>query len=181
MAMWIRILIGVGIGLLVGSLMGYFGKCNSGTCPLTANPWRGAFFGAFIGAMMAFMTATNGCPGRNSTADDANIVHLKTRAEFQAQVLEADKPVLVDFYADWCDPCKRVAPIISQLVGEYEGRAEFRKVDGDQAGQLMKEYGVNAYPTVLIFNGGKVVKKIVGAQNISVYRATLDATITEAK
>jgi len=74
-----------------------------------------------------------------------------------------------------------MAPTISQLAGEYEDRAEFRKVDGDQAGELMKEYGINAYPTVLIFNGGKVVKKFVGAQNISVYRASLDAIMTGTK
>ncbi|MCD4823601.1 MAG: thioredoxin [Phycisphaerae bacterium] len=179
--MWIRVLIGVGIGMLAGSLAGYFGKCNSGTCPLTANPWRGAFFGAFIGVAVALMTTTAGCSGKSSASANANIVQLKTKAEFKTQVLEADKPVLVDFYANWCGPCKRLAPTINQLAGEYENRAEFRKVDGDQAGELMKEYGIRGYPTVLIFKDGKVVKKFVGAHNISVYRAALDAIITITK
>jgi thioredoxin 1 len=178
--MWTRALIGAGVGLLGGGVLGYFGKCTGGACPLTANPLRGGVFGMFIGAALAMAISTTGCHSQKQTAPDRS-THVTTVQQFDAQVLKVDKPVLVDFYATWCPPCKKLAPIINNLAGEYEGRANFVKVDGDKSRDLMSKYGVKVYPTVLIFSGGKPVKKIIGLRGAAEYRAALDAAITSEK
>ena len=180
MTMLIRLLIGAGIGLLGGGALGYFGKCTSGACPLTANPLRGALVGMFFGAMLAMVISTTGCRPQKQTAPDRS-THVTTAQQFDAHVLKADKPVLVDFYATWCAPCKPLAPIINDLAGEYEGRANFVKVDGDKSRDLISQYGVRGYPTVVIFSGGKPVKKLVGLRGAAEYRSALDAAIAGAK
>lgn len=185
--MWTRALIGAGAGLLGGGALGYFGKCAGGACPLTANPLRGGVLGMFIGAALAMAISTAGCqkepvgPGGSPARAGRPIAQVTTTQEFNAQVLQADKPVLVDFYATWCAPCKPLALILHNLSGEYEGRANFVKVDGDKSRDLMSKYGIEAYPTVLIFSGGKPVKKIVGLHGAGDYRAALDAAITGGK
>ena len=188
MAMWIRALIGAGAGLLGGGALGYFGKCTSGACPLTANPLRGALVGMFFGALLAMAISTAGCRKEKAKGPETSAAHaggriaqVTTTQEFNGRVLQADKPVLVDFYATWCGPCKRLAPIIAGLADEYKGRAQFVKVDGDQSRQLISEYGVRAYPTVVIFSGGKPVKRLIGLRGAGDYRAALDAAITNTK
>ncbi len=180
MTMWTRALIGAGAGLLGGAVVGYLGKCTGGACPLTANPLRGGVFGMFIGAALAMAISTAGCQKGQTRGPDRS-TQVTTTQEFSGHVLQADKPVLVDFYATWCPPCKKLAPIINELAGEYEGRANFVKVDGDKSRDLMSEYGVKVYPTVLIFSGGKPVKKILGLRGAGEYRAALNAAIAGAK
>jgi len=186
--MWIRALIGAGAGLLGGGALGYFGKCTSGACPLTANPLRGALVGMFFGALLAMAISTTGCrkekaKGAETPAPRAGgrIAKVTTPQEFNARVLKADKPVLVDFYANWCGPCKPLARIIEQLAGEYKGRAQFVKVDADKSRQLISEHAIRAYPTVVIFSGGKPVKRLIGLRGAGAYRAALDAAITNTK
>ncbi len=181
MTMWTRALIGAGVGLLGGGALGYFGKCTGGACPLTANPLRGCVFGMFIGAALAMAISTAGCQKEQTTKGPDRSTHVTTTGEFDRHVLQAAKPVLVDFYATWCAPCKKLAPIINELAGEYEGRANFVKVDGDKSRDLMSQYGIKAYPTVLIFSGGKPVKKIIGLRGAGDYRAALDAAMTSGK
>lgn len=96
-----------------------------------------------------------------------------TDATFQKEVLESDVPVLVDFYADWCGPCKMIAPSVEQLATEYEGKAKVLKLDVDANGQTAQNYRVMSIPTLLVFKGGKVVDTIVGA----VPKATLAGKI----
>lgn len=86
-----------------------------------------------------------------------------TTANFEKEVLEADTPVLVDFYADWCGPCKMMAPIVDQLAGEYDGRIKVGKCNIDEEDGLARMYRVMSIPTMKIFVKGEVAATIVGA------------------
>ena len=86
-----------------------------------------------------------------------------TDGNFQVEVLESDKPVLVDFFADWCGPCKYIGAAVEELAGEYQGLAKVTKLDVDNNPVVSSRYGVRNIPTLLIFKNGEVVDKIVGA------------------
>lgn len=86
-----------------------------------------------------------------------------TDDNFESEVLQSDKPVLVDFWAAWCGPCRMVGPIVEELVGEYDGRAKVCKLDVDAAQKTAQAYGIRSIPTLLIFNGGKVADQVIGA------------------
>jgi thioredoxin 1 len=86
-----------------------------------------------------------------------------TDENFSTEVLQSDKPVLVDFWAVWCGPCKMIAPFVEELAGELEGKAKVGKLDVDNNQESAIKYGVRSIPTVLIFKGGKVVDTIIGA------------------
>lgn len=85
-------------------------------------------------------------------------------AEFQAQVLQSTVPVLVDFFAVWCGPCKMMAPIVDQLAHDFAGKVKFVQVDIDQSPRLAEEYGVQGVPTFILFKGGQVAGKMTGAR-----------------
>ena len=82
---------------------------------------------------------------------------------FESEVLQSDKPVLVDFTATWCGPCRMVSPLVDQLAGEYEGRAKVAKVDVDECPATARRYSIRGVPTIMVLKGGEVVNKIVGA------------------
>ena len=86
-----------------------------------------------------------------------------TDANFQKEVLESDVPVLVDFYADWCGPCKMMSPIISELADEYQGSVKVGKLNIDESSSAAGQYRVMSIPTMLIFKDGAVVDTMVGA------------------
>ena len=85
-------------------------------------------------------------------------------ADFKAKVLEADKPVLVDFFATWCGPCKMMAPVIEEVADEKAGSAYVYKLDVDQAQDIAAEYRVMSIPTLMLFEGGEAKKTVIGAQ-----------------
>lgn len=86
-----------------------------------------------------------------------------TDQNFNAEVLQSDKPVMIDFWAVWCGPCKMIAPFIEELAGEFEDKAKVGKLDVDNNQETAIKYGVRSIPTVLIFKGGKVIDTIIGA------------------
>ena len=87
-----------------------------------------------------------------------------TAADFQSKVLGADKPVLVDFFATWCGPCKMMAPIIDEIAAEKAGSAYVYKLDVDEAQEIAMQYGVMSIPTLILFENGQAKQKVIGAQ-----------------
>ncbi len=86
-----------------------------------------------------------------------------TDENFNEEVLKSDKPVLIDFWATWCGPCKMIAPIVEELVDEYDGKAKIGKLDVDNNQQTAIKFGVRSIPTILIFKDGKLKETIIGA------------------
>ena len=100
-----------------------------------------------------------------------------TDDNFETEVLKSEIPVLIDFWAEWCGPCRMVAPIVSELSGEYEGKAVIGKVNVDDNREVAAQYGIRNIPTILFFKDGKVVDKIVGASAKSAFTEKLDALV----
>ncbi len=88
---------------------------------------------------------------------------LLTEANFQSEVIDSDQPVLVDFWAEWCGPCKMIGPVIDQVATDLEGQAKVGKVNVDDARELAAKYGVRSIPLLLFFKNGEVKDQIVGA------------------
>ena len=102
-----------------------------------------------------------------------------TDQSFEADVLKSETPVLVDFWAEWCAPCRMIAPIVEELSTEYDGKIKFMKMDVDANGNTPMAFGIRGIPTLIIFKGGKPVEQVVGAVPKSVLKRRLDAALTK--
>lgn len=100
-----------------------------------------------------------------------------TDSNFEETVLNSSKPVLVDFWAAWCGPCRMVGPVIDEISNEYEGKAVVGKVDVDANQEFAAKYGVRNIPTVLVFNNGEVVGRQVGVSPKTAYTEAIDALL----
>jgi thioredoxin 1 len=98
-----------------------------------------------------------------------------TDGNFQDEVLDSQGPVLVDFWAPWCGPCRMIAPLVEELAQEYKGSVKIGKINIDVSPSAATQYGVSSIPTLMIFKGGEVVDRFVGVQPKSRLQAALDA------
>lgn len=102
------------------------------------------------------------------------LITTLTKENFAEQVLKSANPVLVDFWAEWCGPCKMIGPVLDELADEFQGRAKIGKVNIDEQQALAAEYGVRAIPTLLMFHNGQVTEQIVGARSKRDLKASLE-------
>ena len=95
---------------------------------------------------------------------------------FEKDVLSSELPVLVDFFAPWCGPCQMLGPVLEEVAKRYEGRAKVLKVDIEESPELAERFGINAVPTLILFNQGKPVQQVMGMQSARQLASLLDAT-----
>ncbi|MBC8108447.1 MAG: thioredoxin [Anaerolineae bacterium] len=100
-----------------------------------------------------------------------------TDANFEAEVIKSTTPVLVDFWADWCGPCKMLAPTIEKLANDYVGKVKVGKVDTDSNRDVSMKYGISAIPTVILFKNGQVAQKFVGLRGEKDFKEALDTAV----
>ena len=100
-----------------------------------------------------------------------------TDSEFQTQVLEADLPTVVDFWAEWCGPCRMVAPVIEELATEYQGKVRFARMNVDENPTTPAKYGIMSIPTLILFKNGEAVDKIIGARSKDDFKRWLDSKL----
>jgi thioredoxin 1 len=110
------------------------------------------------------VSAANMATARKTTIMAGNVLNF-TDQNFQTDVLQSDKPVLVDFWAPWCGPCKMIAPTIEKVADEFQGRAQVGKVNTDECPETASKFGISAIPTVLLLKNGEIVEKFVGVVN----------------
>ena len=102
------------------------------------------------------------------------LITTLTQENFAEKVLQSQSPVLVDFWAEWCGPCKMIAPLLDELADEYQGKVSIGKVNIDEQQALATQYGIRAIPTLLLINKGQVAEQMVGAKSKRDLKASLD-------
>jgi thioredoxin 1 len=101
-----------------------------------------------------------------------------TDDNFDAEVIKSDQPVLVDFWAEWCGPCLRLAPTIDKIAGDYVGKVKVGKLNTDSNHNVAMKYGISSIPTVILFKNGEVVQRLVGLRGEREFKQVLDETVT---
>jgi thioredoxin 1 len=168
------LLASVAIGCLLGAALGYYGQCSSGTCPLTSTCWRGSLYGGVMG-LVFYMLSGNG--GSAVMKQSTKNVTLIGENEFDKEVVQSVEPVLVDFFATWCGPCKALAPVVDDLAGQFKGRIKFVNINADEARTLTQRYHVDGLPTLMMFQNGKVTDAIVGLLPSEELKVRLNAAV----
>ena len=196
--MAIHLLIGILVSAGIGALLGYFGKCTSGICPLTANPFRGAAVGLILGALLTLSCGCRRSESGNQTTEESKaatsipektkvqltlqeeaLIHVNSETDFKKYVLDAHLPCLTDFSSVRCPPCLMLTPIIEKLANKYKGKAVVCKVSLDHAEtqSLPRPYGILGIPTVIFFSKGKETQRLIGLRSEKAYSSVLDEMI----
>lgn len=158
------------IGGGLGASLGYFGKCTSGTCPLTSTWWRGAIYGAALGSIFYFASGKAGSSAVN--ASTANVTRI-SQDQFAAEVTQAASPVVVDFYAPWCGPCRALSPMLDELAAPFTNRVKFVKVNIDEAPELAQRFKIQGIPTLIFFRDGQPADRLIGVPPAETLKARL--------
>jgi thioredoxin 1 len=108
--------------------------------------------------------------------ESKTLPHLSS-SEFENEVLKSQVPTVVDFYADWCGPCRMVSPIIEALSSEYDGRVKFVKINTDDNPDIAMKYGIMSIPTIIVFKNGQVASTIIGAGPATMYKQKIDTVL----
>lgn len=162
----------IALGIVIGGGVGYaFSRLFYGgkTYSLGANRPLMVAVGAVVGVLLGTVAFRGGAPALGEP--------LTTSKQFREKVLKADKPVVVDFYAMRCPPCRRLLPILTKLEEEYEGRLLFFRVDVDEAPRLAQQYGIRGIPTLLLYIKGEEVHRLIGGRPEEVLRQHFDALL----
>ncbi len=185
-----KVVLGIVIGAAIGIGYSRLNRCRTGTCPLTSNWWLAGLYGAALG-MFVMMSSAGSSAAPAAAADKAPasqsqpaatrpqgekvmVKQINSVAEFDQEVAGATKPVLVDFYATWCGPCRFLSPVLDQIATEHPDKVEVVKVDVDKVGPLAARYRIQGVPTVMLFDGGKQVKVWVGVRSKGDYVAAIE-------
>jgi thioredoxin len=165
--MLIKIIIFVAIGAGIGAMIGRTRSCETGACPLTANPRRGALWGGFLGLLLAFVAGPSGHGYVGSV--EAPIRQIATSAELDAALADAPSHRgLVVFHAEWCGACRRLEPTVEALAAELGARHAIMAVDVEASPELANRYGVRSLPTIVVLEAGtdgvgpEPVERIIG-------------------
>jgi len=158
-------------GAFAGGILGYMiSRLSSGNrISLASNGPIMSVGGAAAGLLVV---ATLSAPGPTAFGEE-----LTSWKEFDSRVVGASRPVMVDFYAAWCGPCKALAPVLGKLEREFRGKIDFYRVDVDQAGRLARDMRIDAVPTLLLYRDGQVFSRIRGAMPEPDLRAALEALL----
>ncbi len=105
-----------------------------------------------------------------------DLVHL-IEENFDSEAMQSEIPVIVDFWATWCPPCKILAPVFEELAGEYEGKVKFAKLNTDEARNVAQKYSIMSIPTLIVFKGGKEIERMVGALPKEALKEKIDALL----
>jgi thioredoxin 1 len=176
--MIVKTILGILVGVGIGAVVGHFGKCSSGGCPLTANPFRGAIYGGIMGALFMLSSPKPATiPSGEQPAPGEGVIHISTPEEFNRYVVQATMPCLADFYSDGCPPCRRLAPTIEKLAEKYRDRAVVCKINTDVAPQLARQFGIRSIPAVLFFANGQETQRIIGLKSQSAYENILNQAL----
>lgn len=106
--------------------------------------------------------------------------HVSNAKDWQIKVVDSTKPVFVDFWAEWCGPCRMVGPIVEELAKDYEGKVEFVKVNVDEANELAAKYNIFSIPTLILLNKGQVIAQQVGAASKESYKNMIERALANA-
>lgn len=109
-----------------------------------------------------------------------SLTHVNNAKDWQALVIDSSKPVFVDFWAEWCGPCRMVGPVVEELARDYEGKVEFVKVNVDEANELAAKYNIFSIPTLMILNKGQVVAQQVGAASKESYKNMIERALSKS-
>ena len=103
---------------------------------------------------------------------------IKNSQEFEQQVINSTNPVFVDFWAEWCGPCRAVSPVVEELAREYDGKVDFVKINVDENGEIAQKYNIFSIPTLAIFKDGQVVSQKVGASTKESFKTMIDSSLS---